>query len=90
MDPEAVLAASPFKGESDELNAVSISNSNKYFAVGGALGVVRIYEFSSGKFIVECKAHSGPITCVNFSPDNKQVVSTGRDGLVAVWNVYLP
>lgn len=35
VDAEAVLAGSPFKGESDELNAVAISNSNKYFAVGG-------------------------------------------------------
>jgi WD40 repeat protein len=85
-----MVAGSPYKGESDELNSVAISNSNKYFAVGGCLGVVRIYEFSSGKFIAECKAHSGPITCVCFSPDNKQVVSTGRDGLIAVWNVYLP
>ena len=58
VDAEALLAGSPFKGESDELNSVAISPSNKYFAVGGALGVVRLYEFSSGKFLVECKAHS--------------------------------
>lgn len=90
VDAEAILAGSPFKGESDELNAVAISNSNKYFAVGGSLGVVRLYEFATGKFLVECKAHSGAITTINFSPDGKQIVSTGRDGLVAVWNVYLP
>ena len=90
VDAEAIIAGSPFKGESDELNSVAICNSNKYFAVGGALGIVRLYEFATGKFLVECRAHSGPITCVVFSPDNKQVISTGRDGLVAVWNVYLP
>jgi WD40 repeat protein len=90
VDAEACIAGSPFKGESDELNSVVISSTNKYFAVGGALGIVRIYEFSTAKFIVECRAHSGPITCVVFSPDSKQVISTGRDGLVAIWNVYLP
>lgn len=44
--PEAILESSPYRGETDELNSISISNSNKYFAVGGAAGVVRIYDFS--------------------------------------------
>ena len=86
---ETVLESSPYKGETDELNSVSISNSNKYFAVGGTNGVLRIFEFSSGKFITDCKAHSGAITCVSFSADDRQIVSTGRDGLIAIWNVYL-
>jgi len=90
VNAELVLDSSPFKGESEELNSVAISHSNKYFAVGGALGVLRIYEFSSGTFIHECKAHSSAILCVSFSPDDKQLISTGRDGLVAAWNLYLP
>ena len=85
-----MLPGNPYKGESDELNTVAISSSNKYFAVGGAAGVLRIYDFATGKFIVDCKAHSGPITCVSFAPDNKQVISTGKDGLIAIWNIYLP
>ena len=35
VNPEIVLDSSPYKGESEELHAVAISNSNKYFAVGG-------------------------------------------------------
>jgi cilia- and flagella-associated protein 52 len=90
VSAEAVLDSSPYKGESEELNSIAISNSNKYFAVGGALGVLRIYEFSSGKFIHECKAHSSEILSVSFSPDDRQLISTGKDGLVAIWNLYLP
>ena len=89
VNAEAVLDSSPFKGESEELNTVAISHNNKYFAVGGALGVLRIYEFSSGQFIHECRAHSSAILAVNFSPDDKQLISTGKDGLVAVWNIFL-
>jgi WD40 repeat protein len=69
--------------------AICISSNNLYFATGGALGVVRVYDFSSGAFITECRAHSSAITCVKFSPDDKQLVSTGRDGLVVVWNFFL-
>jgi len=87
---ELVLESSPFKGESDELHSVAISHNNKYFAVGGSLGVVRIFDFANGNFITECKAHSSTISCVSFSSDDKQLVSTGRDGLIAIWNVFLP
>ena len=86
---ETILESSPYKGESDELQTVAISNSNKYFAVAGASGVLRLFEFSTGKFIVDCRAHSGMITSVAFSADDRQIVSTGRDGLIAIWNVYL-
>lgn len=87
--PELMLESSPYKGESDELLSISISNSNKYFVTGGMLGVVRVFEFDSGKFVSECRAHSNVITNVKFSPDDKQIVSVGRDGLIAVWNSFL-
>ena len=87
---ELILESSPFKGESDELCSVSISHNNKYFAVGGSLGIVRIFDYQSGQFITECRAHSSTINCVAFSGDDKQLISTGQDGLVAVWNVFLP
>jgi WD40 repeat protein len=69
--------------------SIAISHNNKYFATGGSLGVVRLYDFSNGLFITECRAHSSMVTCVKFSPDDKQLVSTGRDGLVIVWNFFL-
>lgn len=86
---ETILESSPYRGESDELNSIAVSNSNKYFVVGGLQGVLRLFEFSSGKFITDCKAHSRAITCVAWSADDRQIVSTGRDGLIAIWNVYL-
>ena len=89
-DSEAILPGNPFKGETDELNSVSISSSNKYFAVGGSAGVLRIYNFATGKFVIDCRAHSSAITSVCFAADDKQVVSTGKDGLIAIWNIYLP
>lgn len=32
--------------------------------------------------------HSGTITEVRYSPDDKQLVSVGQDGCVLVWNMY--
>ena len=87
--PEVILESSPFKGDSDELMSVCISHNNKYFVTGGMSGVVRVYDFSNGTFIADCKAHSNTVTCVKFSSDDKQIVSTGKDGLVVVWNFFL-
>ena len=87
--PEVVLESSPYKEETDELNSIAISRNNKYFVVGGALGILRIFEFSNGRFVDDCRAHSNSISSVAFSPDDKQIISTGKDGLVAVWNVFL-
>lgn len=69
--PEVILESSPYKGESDELISISISHNNKYFVTGGMLGIVRVYDFSNGNFITECRAHSSVITSVKFSPDDK-------------------
>ena len=70
-NPEALLESSPFRGETDELMAIAISPSNKYFVTGGQAGVVRLYDFSTGKFVIECKAHSRAISALAFSADNR-------------------
>ena len=53
------------------------------------MGIVRVYEWETGQFLTDCRAHSSAITCIKFSPDGKQIVSTGTDGLVAIWNVFM-
>lgn len=84
-----MLDSSPYRGEQDELLSICISHNNKFFVTGGMLGIVRLYEFASGKFITECRGHSSAIASVKFAPDDKQIISAGRDGLVVVWNVFI-
>ena len=53
------------------------------------MGIVRIYDYATGNFLSDCRAHSNAILSLRFSPDGKQIVSTGQDGLIAIWNVFL-
>lgn len=37
---------------------------------------------------IQLKGHSGTIVGLKFSPDDKQLVTVGADGIVLVWNLY--
>ena len=58
-------------------------------ATGGTLGVVRVWDFASQKVVAEAKGHSGSVSCAAFSPDGKQIVSTGTDGMTMIWNLFM-
>lgn len=87
-DPEAIINSSSNPGESDELFSIDVSRDGQLLATGGSLGVLRIWSYSEGVCLVEHSGHSNTITCVKFTPDSKQLVTTGRDGLVLVWNIF--
>lgn len=87
-DEEAVINSSSNPSESDELFSIDISKDGSLFVTGGALGVLRIWDYNEGRCISEHSGHSNTITSVKFTPDGKQIISTGRDGLVLVWNIF--
>ena len=87
-EADALVDSSTNPNESDEQFSVDISKDGKYFATGGALGILRIWDYSEGKIVCENAGHSNTITTVKFTPDGKQIISTGRDGLVLVWNIF--
>jgi len=86
--PVNIINTSPIANEDDELQSISLSKDNKYFVTAGTMGVVRVWDAAAYKMIGEAKAHSGPATSAVFSPDMKQVVSTGSDGLTMIWNLF--
>lgn len=87
-EAEGVLDTSSNPSESDEQFSIDVSKDGKFFATGGALGILRIWNYAEGKIVSEHAGHSNTITSVSFTPDGKQVISTGRDGLVLIWNIF--
>jgi len=57
-------------------------------ATGGALGIVRLWDFRSAVALAEAAGHSRPITALSFTPDDKQIVSVGEDGSIFVWSIF--
>ncbi|RMB94055.1 hypothetical protein DUI87_29508 [Hirundo rustica rustica] len=65
--------------------AVSFSADGALLATGGADGFLRLWEFPSMKKTLEFRAHDGEIEDIALGPDNKQVVTAGRDFQCCVW-----
>lgn len=47
-----------------------------------------LYNFSTCQQLSCVLAHSGPVTGVSFSADDRQVLSCGEDGCIVTWNVF--
>lgn len=67
---------------------VCASSNGNVVAVGGVDAIVRLYDTLEYALLAECVGHSDAVLALMFSPDDRQLVSTGADGCVLIWNVY--
>jgi WD40 repeat protein len=82
----------------DNINEVSISPDNNYFAVGTSYGEVFLVDLrnsaSKNKPLLlldtsnKTNLHSGIVNSVSFSSDSKYVLTGSADDKVQIWNVH--
>ena len=82
------MFASIATSDKQPLNSVSISGNGKYIATGGVSRSVLIYDYQTKKQIAECCVHSNTINSIQWTPDNRQIVSGAEDASLCVWNCY--
>lgn len=52
---------------------------------GGQDGLLRIWNYDEGVCYYEGEGHSGSITKIRLSPDQKTIVSVGNEGAIFFW-----
>jgi WD40 repeat protein len=57
-------------------------------ASGGSSGVIRLWNYQTGAMIAEATAHSGCVTDITFSLDDRQIIATGQDGAISIWCIF--
>lgn len=72
--------------EEGELNALAITHSGEHFVTGGEDTILRIWGYDDGQKYFEGCGHSGAITKIQISPDQKTIVSVGTEGAIFIWN----
>jgi WD40 repeat protein len=86
--PESVRIVEYSKSKSFEPTCIAISHDNAFFAVGGTDEDVNFYETKTGTKLAVGKGHSGVVSSLKFSPDDKQLVSVAQDGCIFVFNIF--
>lgn len=67
---------------------VALSNHNRFMCLGGTDQLVRLWDASTLTQLEVGVGHSGVVNDVQWSPDDKQVVSVGSDACAFLWNIY--
>lgn len=76
--------------EKAEVNTLDI-NSNGYFMVsGGSDKKVVLWNYDEGSKYFEGEGHSGAVSKVRISPDEKRIVSVGTEGGIFIWRIPEP
>lgn len=65
---------------------VRISRNCKLMATGGTDAHIRIWSFPKMIKIFDIETHTKEVDDLDFSPDNKQLISIAKDGLAIIWN----
>jgi WD40 repeat protein len=73
----------------EHMMTIKISHSGKYFALGSINGELWLFSLPNYEFIGKSQGHSRKINNLNWSPDDKQIVSISEDSSICVWNVYI-
>jgi len=70
------------------LTCLEVSPSGRYIAAGTHDSRLFIYDLKTCSCIQECEGHAQAVVKVRWSPDQKQLVSSSKDGCVIVWNFF--
>ncbi len=71
--------------DGDEVNLTSISSDNSYIAVGKISNSIILYD-NKVKTSTKLLGHSSFIFSLNFSKDNKMLLSNSMDGTMKIWD----
>ena len=67
--------------------AVAISGDGQYIATGDSGNQVKIFNFMTGEELTTLMGHTKEVYALVFSPDNRYLLSGGRDTTIAIWQV---
>jgi len=72
---------------SAEVNTLDIAGSGEFFVSGGGDKILKLWHYDEGQCQAVGIGHSGAITRVAVSPDQRNLVSVGDEGAILIWNI---
>ena len=87
-DPEPVTLIPSAHGDKGEATCIGAAAHHDWVVTGGTDSTVRVWDLAAAKCVATGVGHSLGVRAVQFSPDDRQIVSVGEDGCVIVWDVF--
>jgi WD40 repeat protein/tetratricopeptide (TPR) repeat protein len=69
------------------VNCVAFSPDGRFVLTGGADGIARLWDATTGKPASVPLEHGGPVTFAPISPDGRQALTGGPDGYTHLWDL---
>lgn len=76
-----------FPQQDGPILALAISPDGQYLAVGGEIGIVRVYNLETGDLTGECVGAQGGTYTLQFEPDGNRLAAAGFDGTVRIYRI---
>ncbi len=73
--------------ESYAINALAISNDNNLLAIGREKGDAILWDIERKEVVRVISGHQSAVTDVDFSPDNKYLLTASRDRTARLWDL---
>lgn len=73
--------------ETGEINSLAITEAGDHFVSGGQDKRVKVWDYDEGICYFQGIGHSGDITKICISPDQKTLVSVGTEGAIFMWHM---
>lgn len=73
--------------ETGEINSLACTEVGQHFVSGGQDKRVKVWDYDEGLQYFQGIGHSGDITKISISPDQKTIVSVGTEGAVFMWHM---
>lgn len=69
------------------VNGITYLPTHNTIITAHPCGLIRVFDLGTGALVKEWWAHEGGACCVALSPDFKELMTGGSEGLVKFWNV---
>ncbi len=86
----ATLEGKLEKGHKDKSKITAVTYGTKdsdMLVSGGEDHQILVWRLNAGQRPTVLSGHTGPVTCLAVSPDDKSIVSASRDGTLRLWDV---
>ncbi|KAI8816786.1 WD40-repeat-containing domain protein [Fimicolochytrium jonesii] len=69
------------------ISAICFSPDTEHVAIASLDGHLRIIHFVQEKLVETYRTYYGGITCIDYSPDGKYILTGGQDDIVTIWQI---